>query len=122
MKRPTERAAVPTTTRAAIVLALVLGLVGCSPSGPGGTGAPSEPPSAAPSAPVDEGPSVEPSEPGPSPFPSPSEPAPRLVDLDAELEALEEEFDATVGVSALDTATGDRVEFRAEERFGFAST
>lgn len=43
-------------------------------------------------------------------------------DLVLDLSALEEEFDATVGVSAIDTATGRRAEHRATERFGFAST
>src|SRR5690606_35845190 len=44
------------------------------------------------------------------------------VDVSAELRALETEFAARVGVSALDTGTGRTVEYRATERFGFAST
>lgn len=40
----------------------------------------------------------------------------------AEFEALETEFDARLGVFAIDTATGDEVAFRADERFAYAST
>jgi len=43
-------------------------------------------------------------------------------DVSADLRSLEQEFEARVGVSALDTATGASVEYREEERFGFAST
>lgn len=35
---------------------------------------------------------------------------------------LEERYDATVGVYAVDTASGQAVEYRADDRFGFAST
>ena len=38
------------------------------------------------------------------------------------LESLEAEFDARIGVSALDTDSGEVVEHRAEERFGYASS
>lgn len=38
------------------------------------------------------------------------------------LESLEAEFDARLGVYAIDTGTGDEIEFRADERFAFAST
>lgn len=56
---------------------------------------------------------------------SPSEapvatPAP--IDVSTGLQALESEFDARVGVSAVDTGTGQRIEYRADERFGYAST
>ncbi|MBD5787402.1 class A beta-lactamase [Cellulosimicrobium terreum] len=52
-----------------------------------------------------------------------SEPTPEVSpDVSAELGALEQEFDARVGASALDTGTGRLVEHRADERFGFAST
>lgn len=37
-------------------------------------------------------------------------------------EQLEEEFDARLGVYALDTGTGEEVEYRSDERFAFAST
>lgn len=43
-------------------------------------------------------------------------------ELTAELESLEEEFAAKVGVSAVDTADGTTVDHRAGERFGFASS
>lgn len=36
--------------------------------------------------------------------------------------ALEDEYDARLGVYAIDTGTGASIEFRSEERFGFAST
>ncbi|ASO18460.1 Beta-lactamase 1 precursor [Actinoalloteichus hoggarensis] len=38
------------------------------------------------------------------------------------LESLEAEFDARLGVYAIDTGTGEEVEYRADERFAFAST
>jgi beta-lactamase class A len=47
---------------------------------------------------------------------------PIAIDVSAELDALELEYDARVGVSAIDTGSGDSVAFRADERFGFAST
>ncbi|MDQ2624181.1 MAG: serine hydrolase, partial [Actinomycetota bacterium] len=100
-----------TTARAAIALALALALAGCSIASP----------DTPVSTPPGEGSS--PAEPGPSSLaPSVDPSAPRELDLDAELSALEEEFDATVGVSALDSATGTHVDFRADEPFGFAST
>ncbi|WP_172592245.1 class A beta-lactamase [Subtercola boreus] len=40
----------------------------------------------------------------------------------APFEKLERQYDARVGVSAIDTATGRQVNYRAEERFGYAST
>lgn len=46
----------------------------------------------------------------------------RGVDVSAELVALEDQFDARVGVFGLDTGTGATVEYRADERFAFAST
>ena len=39
-----------------------------------------------------------------------------------ELVDLEAEFDARVGVSALDTGTGESFDYRGDERFGYAST
>ena len=47
---------------------------------------------------------------------------PIAIDVSAEIDALELEYDARVGVSAIDTGSGDSVAFRADERFGFAST
>lgn len=55
--------------------------------------------------------------------PSPSEGVAEAVpDLSAEFEALEEEFDARLGVYAVDTGSGAEVAFQEEERFAFAST
>nr|WP_116246782.1 class A beta-lactamase [Nocardiopsis sp. FIRDI 009] len=42
--------------------------------------------------------------------------------MDAEFTRLEEEFGARLGVHALDTGTGQAVEFRADERFAHCST
>ncbi|RUR01823.1 class A beta-lactamase [Labedella endophytica] len=54
-----------------------------------------------------------------APTSSPSAPAPAT---DAAFSALESEFDARLGVYALDTGTGEEVVWRADERFAFAST
>lgn len=53
--------------------------------------------------------------------PSAAEPAPTL-DLDDDLAALETEYDARVGVYAIDTGTGEAVAYRADERFAYGST
>lgn len=47
---------------------------------------------------------------------------PTTVHADAAFAALEQEFDARLGVVAFDTGTGTTVEYRPEERFAFAST
>lgn len=72
-------------------------------------------------APVAEAP--EPSAPSVEPSSSPAA-TPTAADRATarELRELEAEFEARVGVSAVDTETGEMVEFRADERFGFAST
>ncbi|WP_119698381.1 class A beta-lactamase [Microbacterium halotolerans] len=60
----------------------------------------------------------------PAPMPSTSQessPPPATV-LDDDLESLEDEFQARVGVSVLDTGTGATIEYRSDERFGYAST
>lgn len=49
-------------------------------------------------------------------------PAPTVAPYAGEFEALETEFDARLGVYAIDTATGAEVSFRADERFAYAST
>ena len=49
-------------------------------------------------------------------------PAPTVAPYADEFEALETEFDARLGVYAIDTATGAEVAFRADERFAYAST
>jgi len=54
--------------------------------------------------------------------PSPTAQESASTDVSADLAALERELGARVGVSALDTGTGQTVEHRADERFGFAST
>lgn len=58
--------------------------------------------------------------------PEPSESAPGSaevsLDLSAEFEGLEEEFDARLGVYAVDTGSGREVAFQEDERFAFAST
>ncbi|SDP66211.1 beta-lactamase class A [Klenkia soli] len=53
---------------------------------------------------------------------APSSTTAATVDVSAELAALEQEYDVRIGVSAVDTGTGTRVEHRADERFGYAST
>ena len=47
---------------------------------------------------------------------------PQHAELTADIESLEDEFEARVGVSAVDTADGTTVGHRADERFGFASS
>lgn len=79
---------------AATAALLVVTLAGCS-----------APPSAPPSA--------------SAPTSSPTSSAPASA---PEFAALEEEFDARLGVYALDTGTGAEVMWRADERFAFAST
>ncbi|PPI26081.1 class A beta-lactamase [Rathayibacter sp. AY1B5] len=54
-----------------------------------------------------------------SPAPSATPPP---IDVSAELAALESEFDARIGVSAVDTGSGRRIEHRSNERFGYASS
>ena len=49
-------------------------------------------------------------------------PAPTVAPYAGEFEALETDFDARLGVYAIDTATGAEVSFRADERFAYAST
>ena len=53
---------------------------------------------------------------------SAAESADVVADVSAEFEALEEEFDARLGVYAMDTGSGDVVAFQEDERFSFAST
>lgn len=60
--------------------------------------------------------------PAPAPPSTSTAGRPAAVDVSAELDGLEEEFDARLGVSAHDTADGRVVEHRADERFGFTST
>lgn len=46
----------------------------------------------------------------------------KSAELTAKLEHVANEFDAMLGVSAIDTGSGERVSFNADRRFGFAST
>lgn len=48
--------------------------------------------------------------------------APEEASHTAEFERLEEEFDARLGVYALDTGTGAEIAHRSDERFGYTST
>lgn len=55
--------------------------------------------------------------------PTATAPSPDLDSVvDEGLTALEQEYDATIGVVALDTATGASVAYGGDRRFGFAST
>jgi beta-lactamase class A len=58
----------------------------------------------------------------PSPTPSSSAAALDHRSVDRALAALEREYDATVGVVATDTVTGDTVAYNDDRRFGYAST
>lgn len=89
---------------AVVALGAVLALVGCS----GGDDEAAADPS--PTATADPSTTATPT----------AEPEPVVVDAD--LAALEAELDVRIGVYALDTATGRTVEYRADERFAYAST
>jgi beta-lactamase class A len=67
----------------------------------------------------------------PSAGPSPQTPAPSVTadppasapsSYDDEFAALERDFDARLGVYAVDTGSGEEVAYRADERFAYAST
>lgn len=92
--------------RSTLVLAglLALALAGCgSPSAPATTSATT-------------------SATAPSTAPATSSPTPTPIDLSADLAALEAESGTRIGISAVDTGTGRRVEHRQDERFGYASS
>lgn len=95
-------------------LACGLALAAC---GAGPDGAPSPAPAA--SSPSGAPETTSTAEPAPSDPPTPSDLGTGSTE---ELTALEAAYDARVGVYAVDTATGDHVEHRADERFGYAST
>ncbi|RCS62689.1 class A beta-lactamase [Microbacterium sp. JB110] len=63
-----------------------------------------------------------PDAPAPTSSPSQESAPPQVIVVDEELAPIEEEFHARVGVSVLDTGTGATIDYRSEERFGFAST
>jgi len=85
------------TVAVASALTLLVALTGCTAAAPD-VAAPAAEPTQAPS------------------------PAPTVAPYAGEFEALETEFDARLGVYAIDTATGAEVSFRADERFAYAST
>lgn len=63
-----------------------------------------------------------PDAPAPTSSPSQESSPPQVIVLDDDLEPIEEEFHARVGVSVLDTGTGATIDYRSDERFGYAST
>lgn len=59
----------------------------------------------------------------PAGIPSSTAPSPDFDSVvEADLIGLEQEYDATIGVVAVDTATGESVSYGGDRRFGFAST
>jgi beta-lactamase class A len=94
-----------TSVPLAVVVSVLAGtLVGCTNPAPA---PPTEAPTTVPTA---------------SASASASESAPpALPDISAELRALETTYDARVGVSAVGTKRGERISYRADERFGYAS-
>lgn len=58
----------------------------------------------------------------PPPTSAASTPSASVPDVTGALAALEAEFDARLGVYAVDTGTGRTIEYHADERFGYAST
>ncbi|RBO87343.1 beta-lactamase class A [Nocardia puris] len=87
---------------ACAALLVLLPLTGCG--GPDPAAAPTTPPTAASSTAAS------------------STAPPAALDLAAEFAALETEFDARLGVYAIDTATGREIAHHADDRFAFAST
>lgn len=81
-----------------LAVTAALGLTACAP------GSPAAQPSASPSVTATD---------------APLEPSGAVA---AELAALEEEYEATIGVVARDTATGASIAFGQDRRFGYAST
>lgn len=57
-----------------------------------------------------------------TPSPTPSIGAAEQATVDRSLGALEQEYDASVGVVATDTTTGETVAYNGDRRFGYAST
>ncbi|TCL82664.1 MULTISPECIES: class A beta-lactamase [unclassified Rathayibacter] len=96
-----RRSGSPARSLPVLAAGLALVLSGCAVSG---TPSASRPPTALPS------------------ISAASSPEPAPVDVSAELAALETEFDARIGVSAVDTGSGRQVLHRQDERFGYASS
>ena len=99
----------PLVARAGTVMALAVGtallVAGCTAGGDATVSGPAAPSASA--------------SPTPSPAAAPVDRSPSVAD---DLAALESTSGARVGVYAVDTATGDVVAHRADERFGYAST
>lgn len=57
-----------------------------------------------------------------APSVEPTASVPAEIDLSGELQQLESAYAARIGVSAFDTGTGQSISYRADERFGFASS
>lgn len=98
------------TTRLAAVTGTALAVVvtGCTPAS--GVGAPRLPPGVSAS-------------PSPSTTAAPSPPAtPVPATADSAFAGLEEQYDARLGVFAIDTGSGRTVAYRDDERFAYAST
>jgi len=100
----------PPLLRSLVTAATVTALVGCG--GP----APSAPPTASVTRPAATPQVMTP----PAAVPEVTTPLVRTVPID--LSALEDRFDARLGVVAMDTGTGRTLGWRPDERFAFAST
>jgi len=92
--------------RAALTVALTLTAAACTPDPPGGR----------------DGRAAEVPAPTPTGTPTAAAPADLTATVEADLAALERSTGRRVGVYAHDTGTGDTVAYRADERFGYAST
>lgn len=57
-----------------------------------------------------------------TPSATPTASVPAAIDLSDALQQLESQYAARIGVSAFDTGTGQSILYRADERFGFASS
>ncbi|MBT2503629.1 class A beta-lactamase [Curtobacterium sp. ISL-83] len=93
----------------AVVTAVVLGVTGCSGTAPSGTASPGHVGS--------------PSGHAASAAPATGQPTPSAdVAATRRFAALEQHYGARLGVTAVDTGSGNTIEYRAGERFPFAST
>ncbi|MDY0945734.1 class A beta-lactamase [Frigoribacterium sp. CFBP9039] len=104
-----RRTATPTTAVLASAAIVVAGVTGCTTGATQGDAGEATRASSAPASAT------------PAPTATTAATAP-TADASAALGALETEFDARVGVSALDTGSGTTLDYRADERFGYAST
>lgn len=104
-----RRTATPTAAVLASAAIVVAGVTGCTTGATQGDAGEATRASSAPASAT------------PAPTATTATTAP-TADASAALGALETEFDARVGVSALDTGSGTTLDYRADERFGYAST